>query len=209
MTWRMAITALALTGMVTACNDGGTGTASPARDSTAIARQQGSTSDAARELAERAQSRAAAQDLDGILIAEIDGRERAWTVISAHSTGKGSLSDWEPLQAGGAEVDLHGYGTPGEPWDDALELDFTIDSLGAAPALTDSQIVYFTGSATQHHTSGRGHARIEIVRAERDGNVITVSGTFSGRLGYRAFGNDDSVPDVTIEHGGFYASVSN
>lgn len=171
---------------------------------------------ALQESSEQPATKAAPQvrDSDGVISAKLDGAERSWYITSAEYDGQlMSQSDWSPLYASVTGVSLFGHTTPTTALSstEALLVAFSLHDEGGQWTATGPEITWLSGGLMNNHSSSYdGRAAVTIEAAEFDGDLLTISGTFSGSLPFKSHkpgGETASAAAVTIEDGRFEGVV--
>jgi hypothetical protein len=156
----------------------------------------------------------ATREADGVITATFNGTERTWYITSAERGGRFlSQSDWTPLFAEQNSVTLFGHVSPTWPFPSAegIIVAFTLQGTGDAPAVSGAEITYLSGGIMNNHSSSHdGTATITVESAGLEGNMLEISGAFSGTLPFKSF--DGSVPSgpeetISVESGTFHGVV--
>lgn len=176
----------------------------------------GSAAPAAQDVTENSPpaSDVAADEANGTITARFNGVERTWYITSAERGGQYvSQSDWSAVFGSQFSVSIMGHESPSWPFRSAqaILIGFTLQGTGDDSGVSDPSITYLSGGITKNHSSSHGgEAVVSVSSARLEGDVLELSGRFSGTLPYKAMtGSAEEEPEETIvvENGTFEGTI--
>ncbi|MFW6028274.1 MAG: hypothetical protein ACOC9Q_01980 [bacterium] len=152
----------------------------------------------------------AAEDADGTITATLNGERSTWYVLSQESGGEvRSQSDWSDFGVS-TSVSLFGHVSPTSTRSTgALSVGFVITGTGDNPSVGEPDIAYLAGGLSNMYVSN-DDASVTVTSADVDGDIMTISGSFSGTLTYHSRAGaepEDGVTEIAVDDGTFEAKV--
>ena len=154
---------------------------------------------------------------EGRITAVLDGEEQTWLVLSRDFGGqRHSQSDWSSMSRGGGwfgvSIFAHAQGQ-GFGRKQALMIGFSVTTVDGEHRVNDPELTYLaTGSISNNYSSGHegGSAEIALDSVEVNGEVLNISGSFSGTLRFKSLDGSQQAPgpdSISFSEGRFTAEL--